>query len=125
MEVSKESLQDDEDKERDQDRSDVSRIFRLIKDMASDKQVGGKSKRWQKSKRLGKGPTGEQDMDVDEDDEDEDEDDLEELSLVDIRARVLRSGFTEAQLMETIVQVRIALFCLRNTCLCLPTVRRY
>ncbi|KAI0929227.1 hypothetical protein AcW1_006223 [Taiwanofungus camphoratus] len=104
MEVSKESLQDDEDKERDQDRSDVSRIFRLIKDMASDKQVGGKSKRWQKSKRLGKGPTGEQDMDVDEDDEDEDEDDLEELSLVDIRARVLRSGFTEAQLMETIVQ---------------------
>ncbi|OCH93876.1 MCM-domain-containing protein [Obba rivulosa] len=98
MEVSKESLQEDEDKERDQDRSIVSQIYRLIKDMAT-KQAGGRKTQ---KKRLGRGPEGERDMDVDEGmDSDEDDD---ALSLVDIRARALRKGFTEDQLMETILQ---------------------
>lgn len=106
MEVSKESLQDDEDRERDQDRSIVSQIYRLIKDMAA-KQGGGRRKS-QRQKRMGKGPGGERDMDVDEDmDSDEDE---EALSLVDIRARVLRKGFTEDQLMDTILQVCLHCF---------------
>ncbi|GBE81895.1 MCM-domain-containing protein [Sparassis latifolia] len=101
MEVSKESLQDDDDKDRDQDRSDVSQIYRLIKEMSTDVRAGAKGKqRKGRSRRMGRGPAGEHDMDVD----DEDEDDVEELSMVEIRARVLRSGFTEAQLMETIQQ---------------------
>lgn len=106
MEVSKESLHEDEDEERDHDQSATSKIYRLIKDMASDRRAGGKSKRRRRRvKRFGKGVSGENDMDVDDEPESSDEEDLDELSMVDIRARVLRSGFTEAQLMETIVQV--------------------
>lgn len=102
MEVSKKSLADDEDESHDHDRSDVSKIFRLIKDMAKQAHSGKKSRRARGTRRLGKGPSGERDMDVDDDD---DEEAAEELSLVDIRSRVLTSGFTEAQLMETILEV--------------------
>ncbi|KAI0818961.1 hypothetical protein BC629DRAFT_1712319 [Irpex lacteus] len=59
----------------------------------------GPKRRTKRARRIGKGPGGERDMDVDDSDEDEDE----ELSMVDIRARVLAAGFTEAQLMETII----------------------
>ncbi len=38
-------------------------------------------------------------MDVDEEEE------SDELSMIDIRARVLAAGFTEAQLMDTIHEV--------------------
>ncbi|KZT09595.1 MCM-domain-containing protein [Laetiporus sulphureus 93-53] len=104
MEVSKASLQEEENQERDQDRSDTSKIYRLIKDMAVDRRAVSDGKRKKrKTKRLGRGPAGENDMDVD-DEGLQDQDDLDELSLVDIRARVLRSGFTEAQLMDTIMQ---------------------
>ncbi|EED82471.1 predicted protein [Postia placenta Mad-698-R] len=75
MEVSKVSLQEEDDEEREHDRSDVSKIYRLILQMMTDHRSG-----------------------------DSDDEDLDELSLIDIRARVLRSGFTEAQLMETIVE---------------------
>lgn len=106
MEVSKESLHEDEDEEREHDQSATSKIYRLVKDMASDRRAGGKSKRRKRrTKRFGKGPSGENDMDVDEEPGSSEEENLDELSMVDIRARVLRSGFTEAQLMETIVQV--------------------
>jgi DNA replication licensing factor MCM7 len=90
MEVSKASLQEDADKEYEPDKSVVSQIFRLIKSM-----VGGRPSR--RSKLFGKGPGRERDMDVDEDDE--------ELVLIDVRQRVLGSGYTEAQLNETILQV--------------------
>lgn len=104
MEVSKESLQDDEDRDRDQDRSDVSQIYRLIKEMSTEARARTRGKkRPKRTKRMGRGPERENDMDVDDED-DEDEDDVEELSMVDIRARVLRSGFTEAQLMDTVLQ---------------------
>ncbi|KAI0086345.1 MCM2/3/5 family-domain-containing protein [Irpex rosettiformis] len=96
MEVSKESLYEDEDREQDRDRTNTSQIFRLMKDMANDRKRGPKRKT-KRTKRIGKGPGGERDMDVDSDEEDE------ELSMVDIRARVLAAGFTEAQLMETII----------------------
>ena len=103
MDVSKKSLADEDEDAPEHDRSDVSKIFRLIKEMAKQAQ-GGKKGRRARGKRFGRGPAGERDMDVDEDEE---EQDTEELSLVDIRSRVLTSGFTEAQLMETILEVRL------------------
>ncbi|KAI0293546.1 MCM-domain-containing protein [Russula brevipes] len=83
MEASKESLRDDDERdgaEGDADRSDTSRIYRIVKDMA----------------QLGRGPEGERD------DADEEEGALDVLSMVDVRARVLRAGYTETQLMTTI-----------------------
>ena len=98
MECSKESLQDDEDKEYEPDRSVVSQIFRLIKSMSSE---GGRKRR-KRQKRFGRGPGGEREMEVDSD---EDEDDGEELTLIDVRSRVLGAGYTEAQLNDTISEV--------------------
>ncbi|TBU65453.1 MCM-domain-containing protein [Dichomitus squalens] len=100
MEVSKKSLAEDDEEGRDHDRSDVSKIFRLIKEMAKTAQTGKKGRRARGAKRIGRGPGGERDMDVDEDEEE----DAEELSMIDIRSRVLTAGFTEAQLMETILE---------------------
>lgn len=102
MEVSKKSLADDDEEGHDHDRSDVSKVFRLIKEMAKQAQVGRKGRRTRGAKRLGRGPGGERDMDVDEEEE---EADAEELSMIDIRSRVLTAGFTEAQLMETVLEV--------------------
>jgi DNA replication licensing factor MCM7 len=93
MEVSKESLRDDADREYEPDKSVVSKIFRLIKSMAGS---SGRGTRRQPG-RFGRGPAGERDMDTEDGDE--------ELALIDIRARVLGSGYTEAQLNETIVEV--------------------
>lgn len=94
MECSKESLLDDGDKEVETDRSPVSRIFRLIKQMARSGQEPRKQ-----PKAIGRG----RDMDVDSDSEDE----VNQLSIVDIRRKVLSAGFTEVQLTETIAQVSI------------------
>ncbi|KAI0672840.1 MCM-domain-containing protein [Trametes maxima] len=100
MEVSKRSLAEDEEETHEHDRSDVSKIFRLVKEMAKQAQAGKKGRRTRGAKRFGRGPEGERDMDVDSDDEEN----AEELSMVDIRSRVLTNGFTEAQLMETILE---------------------
>ena len=86
MEVSKESLLDEGDKERESDQSELSVIYRLIKDMAS----GGAT-------LLGRGPAGEINMDVDAP--------VEELSMVDIRARCVAKGHKETAIMDTILQV--------------------
>ncbi|KAF9013918.1 MCM-domain-containing protein [Cyathus striatus] len=83
MECSKESLYDDDEKDHEPDKSAVSQIFRLVKGMSTT----GKAPK--PRRRLGRGPGRERDMD---------------LSMVDIRARVLRAGFTEAQLNETILE---------------------
>lgn len=93
MECSKETLLDDGDKDVETDRSPVSRIFRLIKQMAGS----GQEPRRKQPKAIGRG----RDMDVDSDSEDE----VNQLSMVDIRRKMLSSGFTEAQLIETINQV--------------------
>lgn len=85
MEVSKESLLDDGDKERESDQSELSVIYRLIKDMASGGAIS-----------IGKGPGGETDMDIDA---------SEELSMVDVRARCQAKGHTETAIMNTILQV--------------------
>jgi DNA replication licensing factor MCM7 len=99
MECSKESLHDDAEKEFEPDRSAVSQIYRLIKNMGGTK---GRRKR----QKMDKSSAGESGMDVDSDDDYDDEDD-EALSMVDVRARVLNAGFTEAQLMETIRTVSL------------------
>lgn len=101
MECSKESLLDEDDQEVEVDKSALSQIFRLIKDMGSSENA---HKRPKQPKRFGRGPGGERDMDVDDEDYD-DEEDSTVLSMVEVRARVLSAGYTEAQLMETIVTV--------------------
>ena len=97
MECSKESLEDDEDKEYEPDRSVISQIFRLVKNMAGE----GGGKRRKRQRKLGKGPGGERDMDVDSSEDDNDG----ELALIDVRSRVLGAGYTEAQLNDTIAEV--------------------
>jgi len=89
MEVSKESLIDDAEKEREFDQSETSIIYRLIKDMAAGR-----------TDFMGKGPGGETSMDVDDEDDASDE----ELSMVDIRARCQAKGYTETAIMDTILQ---------------------
>jgi DNA replication licensing factor MCM7 len=101
MECSKESLQEDSDREHEPDKSPVSQVFRLIKGMLSGEKEH-RPKRQTRQKRLGRGPGGERDMDVDDE---EDDDDGGELSMVDIRARVLNAGWSEAVLVETISKV--------------------
>lgn len=101
MEVSNESLKDDDDEaEHEGDRTIMSKIFRIIKDMMASAQVS--ARRGRRGGRLGKGPSGERDMDIDDED-----DDAEELSMVDVRNRVTATGFTEAQLMDCIHEVRV------------------
>lgn len=106
MEVSKKTLDDDEDgADEIHDRSDVSKIFRLVKDMSKQSSAAKKGRRTRGARRLGRGQDGERDdaMDVDDDEED----DAEELTMVEIRSRVLAAGFREEQLMQTIVEVRV------------------
>jgi len=100
MECSKESLLDDGDKDVETDRSPVSRIFRLIKQMAGSGQKPGRKQ----PKAIGRG----RDMDVDSESEDE----VDQLSMVDIRRKVLSAGFTEVQLTETINQVSTRIYLL-------------
>ncbi|EKM55274.1 uncharacterized protein PHACADRAFT_143392 [Phanerochaete carnosa HHB-10118-sp] len=76
MEASKESLLEDDEKERDTDRSDTSKIYRLIKEEFSKLKTGGGRSRRQH----------------------------EEITVLDLRARVLASGFAEHELMETILK---------------------
>ena len=105
MEASKESLRDDDDREGDgdADRSDTSRIYRIIKDMAqAGVAAGGSRATRRRPQRLGRGPDRERDYAEDGDGE---EGGLDVLSMVDIRARVLRAGYTETQLMTTIQEV--------------------
>lgn len=118
MECSKETLEDDNEREAEPDKSAMSQIFRLIKSMAGIQSGKRKSKAKKAPKprrKFGRGPGGERDVDMDaeeesdgDDDEYDDDDDdgaKEELRIVDIRARVLAAGFSEAQLTQTINQV--------------------
>jgi len=98
MEKSKESLLEDDVDNREADQSNTSKIYRIIKEMAG---VSGRGGRETRGRRLGRGPGGERDnMDIDENGDGE----LEELLLVDIRARVLAKSFTELQLMDAIME---------------------
>ena len=109
MAASKESLHDDggDADTRGADRSDTSRIYRIVKDMAEAAVSAGAGRTLRKRpRRLGRGPDRERDVMEDG----EGEGALDVLSIVDIRARVLRAGYTEAQLMTTIQEVRLYLY---------------
>ncbi|KAG5354091.1 hypothetical protein C0989_009789 [Termitomyces sp. Mn162] len=96
MASSKESLQEDTDREYEPDKSAKSQIFRIIKTMTRSSDRTPRQRPQRRQKRFGRGPAGERDMDIDSDEDDE------ELSMVDVRARIMTAGFTEAQLMDTI-----------------------
>jgi len=112
MEASKESLRDDNGEGDgaggDADRSDTSRIYRIVKDMAQAAAAAaagsGRRATRKRAQRLGRGPDRERDHAEDEDGEEEGA--LDVLSMVDVRARVLSAGYTETQLMTTIQEVR-------------------
>ncbi|KIY50821.1 MCM-domain-containing protein [Fistulina hepatica ATCC 64428] len=99
IECSKESLLDEEEEEPGQDdKSATSKIFRMIKEMAPSASGVRQKRGNRRTKRLGKGAEGQRDWDMDDDD-DEGED---EVSIVDIRAKVLAQGYTEDQMNATI-----------------------
>ncbi|KAJ9117448.1 Mcm2-7 hexameric complex component [Naganishia vaughanmartiniae] len=95
MECSKASLYEHQaTRGQGEDHTPASKIFRIIKDMASAPRQARRAR--------GGAPSS-----ADEFDTDEEEQDLDELSMIDVRARVLAKGFTETQLMETILEVRL------------------
>ena len=88
MDVSKASLYENNSRT-GEDMTDTSKIFRIIKDMAS----ASSSRR-----RL------DEDEDEDEDEYEEEEEEMEELAINAVRSRVLAKGFTETQLMDTLLE---------------------
>lgn len=106
MEASKESLQDEEEREqnREGDSSNMSKIFRAIKNMFETDRESPQPK-LRRPRRLGKGPGGERDMDVDSD---EDEG-TQEISITEIRARLTARSFRDDDIMATIDKVGSAL----------------
>ena len=119
MEVSKSSLLQDDDDERDRDHSGMypfsllpsgegsrdatamSKIFRIIRDMSMS---AGRMNRSRPQRRHGSA----EEMDVDEDEDDEESG--QELTILDVRSRVFAKGFTEQQL-----QVRLIPFTLPSS----------
>ena len=125
MEVSKSSLFDEDEKDREADRTDVSKIYRIIKDMASSgagrrsvrSSKATKAKKAAARKKMGKGPArmdeddreAEAGMSLDEDEDDDDDDASDdqdgsrntfkaEQQMREVRERVFAKGFTENQL---------------------------
>ena len=88
MDVSKASLYEHQAGRGGEDQTDTSKIFRIIKEMAT-----GPS-------RHGRGRSAE-----DYEEEDGGEEELEELTMTEVRSRVLAKGFTETQLMDTVLEV--------------------
>lgn len=96
MEVSKASLHEHEARAggaRDGDQTDTSKIFALIKQLATSGTLGRGPVR-----RLGRGPAREDDGDDDAMEIDEDDGFQPEQSMREIRERVIAKGFTENQL---------------------------
>lgn len=118
LEVSKASLFDEDERNGgdQQDRTTTSKIYRIIKDMASSgagirsaaanaKRL--KQKRREQARRFGKGPArgDEEEYDATMDFESDSADELEfnaEQSMREIRERVFAKGFTEQQLYACI-----------------------
>ncbi|GMK55623.1 hypothetical protein CspeluHIS016_0206790 [Cutaneotrichosporon spelunceum] len=89
MDASKQSLIEDRG-EVGVDRTDTSKIFRIIKDMASGRGAAAR----RRAQRTAD----------DDDDLESEEETLQELSMVDVRSRVIAKGFTENQLNDTIAE---------------------
>ena len=77
-----------------EDQTDTSKIFRIVKDMAT-----------KGDRRQGRGGGRGRGLQDEDEEGDEDDEELEELAMVDVRARVLAKGFTETQLMDTVLEV--------------------
>ncbi|KAJ7741565.1 hypothetical protein DFH07DRAFT_964916 [Mycena maculata] len=109
MECSKPSLEDEDNLDHGPDKSTLSQIFCLMKQLVGAGAPNCKKKQ-SHGKWLGRGPNRERGMDVDsESDDPEDEYGTEEVSLVDIRVRITTAGFTEAQAPRDLdILVRIA-----------------
>ena len=98
MDVSKASLNENAAKDKEAgDQTSTSKIYRLIRDMATAAGLG------KGGRRIGNGPgrRGRRGGMVDSDEEDEEDG---ELAMVDVKARVFAKGFTETQVMETIIE---------------------
>ncbi len=84
MQVSKASLQEHSaNRNAGEDQTETSKIFRIIKDMATS-SAGARRHGGQ--------------------DDEESDDEMEELAMIDVRARVTSKGFTETGLMSTILE---------------------
>jgi DNA replication licensing factor MCM7 len=119
METSKASLYEHQARDREGgDGTDTSKIFRIVKEMASSsgkaeaREKAKKGGRGKKTRKIGRRARGRAPESSDEDEEEEgeeenedEEEELEELAMVDVRSRVLAKGFTETQLMDTILEV--------------------
>jgi DNA replication licensing factor MCM7 len=109
MEVSKASLYEHENRDREGDQTDTSKIFALIKAMAA----GGAGKR---ERKMGRGPERQKDdgMDVDEEGGFNPEQNMRE-----VRERVIAKGFTEDQLNVSFASfLSVALTMLTTSLLC-------
>ncbi|KAI9636883.1 DNA replication licensing factor MCM7 [Dioszegia hungarica] len=118
METSKASLYEHQARDREGgDGTDTSKIFRIVKEMASSsgkaeaREKAKKGGRGKKARKIGRRARGRAPESSDEDEEEEgeeenedEEEELEELAMVDVRSRVLAKGFTETQLMDTILE---------------------
>lgn len=95
IDVSKASLYDDDDRAKETDTSETSKIYKLIRAMANENKQD-RPRRTRGSQRMGKGPAR---MDEDmEDSDDEETGFTSEQSLREIRERVFAKGFTQDQL---------------------------
>lgn len=108
MDVSKASLNENAGRDAaGQDGTVTSKIYRIIRDMAKAAGLDNAG-----GSRLGNGPgrrRGRRGMSSDEEDGNDGE-----LAMLDIKARVFAKGFTESQLMETILDVSFVLFYLSS-----------
>jgi DNA replication licensing factor MCM7 len=98
MDVSKASLNENAAKDKEAgDQTSTSKIYRLIRDMATAAGLG------KGGARIGSGPgrRGRRGGMVEDSDEEENDG---ELAMVDVKARVFAKGFTETQVMETIIE---------------------
>ncbi|TXT09090.1 hypothetical protein VHUM_02564 [Vanrija humicola] len=87
MDISKASLYEHQQQRDGEDRTDTSKIFRIIKDMATGRGAAARRR------------AGRQGQDDDYMSEDEE---LQELSIMGLRSRVIAKGFTENQFMDTL-----------------------
>lgn len=97
MDVSKASLYEHQANGRTgEDTTDTSKIFRIIKDMASAPKISKRERVLAAATRRRGAPV---------ESEEEEDDELDELPMVDVRSRVLAKGFTENQFMDTLAEV--------------------
>jgi DNA replication licensing factor MCM7 len=104
MVASKESLHDGGEGDADtggEDHSDTHRIYRIIKDMVRVPVAASPGRMRKRPRRHGPDREGDVTGGCEGDAM------LHSLSMVDIRAHVLRAGYTEAQLTVTIQEVRL------------------